>query len=44
MTFNEAKEILKTQTMPMTAEQLALYKEALHIVQHRAFSPEEIPE
>ncbi len=32
LTLAQAKEILRTYTMPMTAEQLKLYKQALAIV------------
>jgi hypothetical protein len=42
MTLAEAREILKTYKLPLTGEQLILYKEAMAVVSAMAFI--DIPE
>lgn len=39
MTLSEAKEILRTYKMPLTADQLARFRTALRIAAGAAFKP-----
>ena len=40
MTLEQAKEILKTYKMPMTSDQLKLYKRALELVTGATMTPQ----
>lgn len=44
MTYEEAKQIVNTYALPLNAEELREYREALKIIQGRAFIPPSTPE